>query len=152
MSKTFGSFGEFGKFIGQRPERIKSERAEALGDIGESVSQLAQSKAGFYQDAVGPFQAWAPLAESTMVERVEKGFTPNDPLFRTGELAQSYTFAVDGSDSVSVGSPLDKAADMEFGVGGVVPARPVVGPSMYEEKDISAARIKRATNDALEKG
>lgn len=150
MSKTFSSFGDFGKFMAARPEKLKAERVTALGDIGESVSQLAQSKAGFYQEAIGPFQAWRPLAESTMVERVEKGFTPNDPLFRTGELAQSYTFAVDGSDSVSVGSPLEKAADMEFGMG-ATPARPVVGPAMYEEKGISAQRLKRATIDAFEK-
>ena len=36
-----------------------------------------QVRLGIYQDHLGPFNAWEPLADSTVSDRVNKGFTPN---------------------------------------------------------------------------
>lgn len=152
MPKSFSSFGASGVFLSQIPQRLATTRAEALDKIGRDALQRAQGKPGSYQEAAGPFPGWSPLAASTMIERRILGFTPNDPLLRTGELRDSYLYAVSGP-TVSIGSPLTKAADMENGVpANNVPARPVVGPAMWEGGIVQGQLLLAAVADAFTKG
>lgn len=93
------------------------------------VQTEAKREIGHYQGATGPFGEWPELADSTKAERVEAGFTENDPLLRTGELRDSIGVAFDG-DHAAVGSDLDKAVDMELGTQHV-PARSFLGGAAH---------------------
>ena len=149
MSRSFASFAEWGAFVGTVPGALTAELDDALHLIGNDVAADARNRMGVYQGNVGPFAYWDPLTERTMTERVELGFTPNDPLLRSGELRDSIDFSVSGP-SVSVGSPLEKAADMENGVPNRnVPARPFIGPAMYNQSDANRKRIMDALRSAF---
>lgn len=148
MSKKFTSFGDFGRYMGDRPWELAGAKIRALEDIGQVVVEATQAKHGQYQDAFGKFPGWAELSAFTKIERRLLGFTENQPLFRTGELAGSYRAVVTGGVSVTVGSPLPKAADMEFGTDNVS-ARPAVGPAMAEEQFRNELRMKQALKEAF---
>lgn len=103
----------------------------ALAEAARIVQEEAQQSLGTYQDAVGPFPAWAPLAEATREERERKGFTPDDPLLRSGGLRDSIEVQIDG-DHAYIGSNHDAAAPMEYGTG-TIPARSFLGSAAYRK-------------------
>jgi len=96
-------------------------------------------------------EGWPQLADSTQEQRVKQGFSPNDPLFRSGAL-QGAVHAVPGKDgahdSVFIGvvdgqeieqpngSMVDAVTVMaaqEYGTDdGRVPPRPVFGTVMKD--------------------
>lgn len=89
---------------------------------------------GHYQDG------WPQLAESTQADRVKKGFTPNDPLKRTGALAESYERTVLSHTEAAVGSNLDLAEYHEAGTS-KMPPRPVLGASLAQNGQATADKI-----------
>ncbi len=89
-----------------------------------------RKKFGTYQPAVGGFPAWAPLAESTKEQRVKQGYTPNDPLLRSGTMrGTTYSHASGTTGEAGVNSPI-----MVYHEAGTsrIPPRPVVGPANVE--------------------
>ena len=58
-------------------------------EAAKIVRDNAKGRIGDYQDHVGPFKAWAPLAESTKADRVAKGYPEDEPLLREGVLRDS---------------------------------------------------------------
>ena len=145
----FSSFADMASHVGRAAASLPAGIAAALAATGEAAASQAREKMGIYQDGVGPFPAWPELASSTQIERVELGFSANEPLLRTGELRDSIGFAVNAL-SVTIGSPLDKAVKMELGdPGASVPARPFLGPAMWEESLRAGQRIKIAIANAL---
>ncbi len=114
------------------PEAIAAE----LEDQGKAIEADAKSLFGTYQDG------WRELAASTQAERMRLGFTPDDPLFRSGGLRDTVTHKVEGN-SVFVGvepgtmieGPDGQEVDAAMVMGvqehgstdGRVPARPVFG-------------------------
>lgn len=140
--KTFGGFA-------QHLEKLAMMGPEAGEAIAEQVAIMirddAKAKLGHYQAASGPFASWAPLAQETRDERVELGFTPDDPLLRSGQLRD----AIDSSLQIggaAIGVPHaahigpkgevedvgDIALRMELGDG--APPRPFLGPAAFESK------------------
>lgn len=118
-------------FIGGAAARMEHGTHTALEHAARIVEREAKAEVGTYQDAAGPFAAWAPLAEATQADRVAKGFSPNDPLLRTGALRDSIGHKVEGHEAV-VGSPLDIAVYQELGTngggwGGPIPPRSFLG-------------------------
>ena len=97
----------------------------ALEKAAKLVEAEAKAEIASYQGAAGPFQAWRALADATVADRVEKGFTPNDPLLRTGALRDSIEHRVEGR-SAAVGSNLDEAVWQEVGTK-TIPPRSFLG-------------------------
>lgn len=117
-------------------ELIRTEAREILALEGglERIAQLiektAKAEFGVYQGAVGPFPAWAELADSTKADRVAGGFTENDPLLRDGKLLRD---SIEHETSLAeletvIGSKEPVMLYQEVGTSRM-PPRPVLGPA-----------------------
>ncbi|MEI9982617.1 MAG: hypothetical protein WDN69_05045 [Aliidongia sp.] len=129
-------------------ENLPTERRIALEEIGEHGADTARNLLGTYQPETGPFPAWPELADSTKAERVRLGFTENDPLRRSGELAESISYRVDGTRSVAVGSPMDEMVYSELGTV-TEPPRPALGPALIRSGGYIVERLSAAVTRAF---
>lgn len=127
--KTFGGFARHLVAVAAQGEAVEHH---VLKQATKIVRDDAQARIGTYQGAAGPFNAWQPLANSTIADRINKGFTPNDPLLRSGELRDSITSQVHG-DKAIVGSASDIALYQEVGTA-TIPPRPFLGPAAFASK------------------
>lgn len=93
------------------------------------IQSDAQSRIGSYQDGIGGFPAWANLADATVADRISKGFTPDDPLLRTGTLRDSIEVKAEGNEAI-VGTPDEVALYQECGTSSI-PPRPFLGPAGF---------------------
>ncbi len=128
----------------ERAERSMREGPTVEGEFRWAMSRacvMVQSDAmmriGEYQAAVGPFPRWQQLAPSTQEERARLGFTPNDPLKRTGELARSIEITIQGHTGY-VGTNDPVAPYQEYGTARI-PPRPFLGPAAF----VNEARIQK---------
>lgn len=112
-----------------------------LIEIAPQIVETAQAKIGHYQDG------WPPLAASTQQERERLGFTPDDPLLRTGELRDSYD-AIVTANQITIGNTSPKADPLENG-SATIPPRPVTLPAVYENLDNLKERLGQATVQGL---
>lgn len=113
---------------------IHMNATRALEIVARKVEATAKSEIGVYQDAIGPFGAWPELAESTQEERGRLGYTPNDPLLRTGELQRSISHNVKDLEA-TIGSDSDIMVYQEFGTSRI-PPRPVIGPAAERNHEV----------------
>jgi len=164
MTTVFSSFAQmavrFMEMEGGLAMYLQDGLNKALGKIEHSAKDML----GHYQGSVGPFPAWAPLAESTMEEREHLGFPPDDPLYRLGELRDAIEREVDGLEGVvgvkggRLHSPYidndgvvhggdteigDIALDQELGTLRI-PPRPFLGPAAFLNKDAIQALVGAA--------
>jgi phage gpG-like protein len=116
-----------------RVAALGEEVAHHVTKVGaEAIEKDAKSRIGSYQDGGGGFPAWANLAESTVADRLRKGFTPDDPLLRTGELRDSIRHQVRGT-TASIGTPDIVALYQEQGTS-KIPPRPFLGPAGWNSR------------------
>jgi HK97 gp10 family phage protein len=115
---------------------------EGLKVVAKGIEKTAKKEIGHYQSAVGEFPAWAQLAESTEREKERLGYNRNEPLLRTGDLRDSIQHEVEGFEAV-IGSKSQVMVYHEFGTV-KMPARPVIGPAAYRNKE----KIKRILGEA----
>jgi hypothetical protein len=110
----------------------RAHLAPALNEIGRQVQGEVQREIGNYQGAIGPFPAWAPLAQATLDTKANAGLGrgyPDTPLYATGAFAQDVSFCVDlGSLSVTIGTNAPEISYTELGTR-TMPPRPIFGPS-----------------------
>ena len=120
----------------QRSEAMISQLIESsLEASAQIVEDTAKAEFGIYQPRIGPFEAWRELADFTKQDRLAKGFTENDPLFRTGHLQSTVTHDVSENEAF-VGSDDDIMVKQELGTS-IIPPRAVLGPAgMRTEKEI----------------
>lgn len=109
-----------------------------LHEVGEAVVDSAKDKFGTYQKSVYTFPAWADLAPRTLVDNPE-----NTPLLRSGDTRDSIGFEVNGDDVV-VGSSEPTMIYHELGTKSE-PPRPVLGPAMYEARQMIRDIMGKAT-------
>ncbi len=110
---------------------MKLANRQALKDAAALIKKDASAQIGHYQDAVGAYPEWAPLAESTEEQKARLGAPADAPLERFGDLKKSFASTLEGEDSVIVGST-DPVMDYhEFGTS-KMPPRPVIGPALYK--------------------
>ena len=137
------SFADVAARIASMAAAMKETQAEVLDEMATRIQERAREKIGHYQQESGPYNTWSQLKRSTQRERERHGFTPNDPLLRTGDLRDSIKKAVYGSFAV-VGSDSMIAVYQELGTHGVgvdpatgyhVPPRPFLGPAAYESRE-----------------
>lgn len=101
--------------------------------IVKEIEETAKEEIGVYQPAVGPFEAWAPLAESTKADRVRSGYTEDDPLERSGELKNSIESEFVGLAGI-VGTKSEIGLWQEVGTDRI-PPRPFIGPAYVRKID-----------------
>lgn len=131
--REFKSFAAFGAHLA----RLALLEHEVTGHIVRESAKIiladAEHRIGAYQDYTGPFNAWAPLADSTEAEKERLGYPLNAPLLREGDLRGSYNYEVNGNEAV-IGSQSDIAVYQEMGTE-TIPPRPVIGPAAYNSKN-----------------
>lgn len=152
---NFDSLASFGDFLGTLT--LEPQLNHALEQIGQAVEAQAKVEMGVYQAAVGPFSAWPELAESTKQDRLRLGYTENDPLRRSGALAESITHIVDtvpaawagreAKGEVVIGSEDPVMAYQELGTARI-PPRAVLGPAVIHQEGF----IKSIAGHALARG
>lgn len=132
------------------PER----EAHAVLDAAKLIQTEAKAEIGHYQDAAGPFPAWAPLADTTLngwrghPGKIELGYAPPDnPLLRTGEMRDSIEVSHHGNEA-SVGSNSDVAVWQEFGTN-KIPPRSFLGRAAFVKGEAAANLIGKEITDAL---
>lgn len=144
MKNEFQSLGEFATHLLMLQAAVVVELNRGLDHVAKAIEDTAKSEIGEYQPAVGPFQDWAPLAESTEAEKARLGYPADAPLLREGDLRNSIERDVQGLEAV-VGSKSDIAVYQEFGTA-KIPPRPVIGPAAFRngkkiQKILGAATV-----------
>ncbi|MGS1028856.1 hypothetical protein [Burkholderia glumae] len=132
--KTFKSLTDFSLFAAVAlPVITLAEMKAGLERCAALVETTAKDEIGTYQGSVGPFNAWAQLAQSTQDERSRQGYSPNEPLLRTGDLRDSIEHETEQFQAV-IGSKEDVAAYQELGTKNI-PPRPFLGPAVIRNSD-----------------
>ena len=129
---------------------MEEHEIAALEEAALIVERGAKEKIGVYQDAAGEFAAWQDLADSTKAQRVALGFSENDPLRRSGGLADSIEHMVE-SRTAYVGSNDPVAEYQELGTSRI-PARSFLGGTAVEKGAEVAEIIGRSVFKALTGG
>jgi hypothetical protein len=120
------NLSEFENALVQIERRLVPELYIALQKIGEATKDVARTLPGVEQSG------WPALAESTIADKMKKGFPVPSPLKRTGEMAESYSSELrPGQLAVAIGSPEKKALWHELGTSRM-PPRPVLAKAMRE--------------------
>lgn len=101
--------------------------------IVKEIEETAKEEIGVYQPAYGPFDAWAPLAESTKADRVRQGYSEDEPLLRSGELRESIQSEIVGLAAI-VGTKSEIGLWQEVGTEHI-PPRPFIGPAYVRKID-----------------
>ncbi len=148
--REFDSLLKFAEHLAVMSVAVVEAEHRALDRCGKLIEQTAKSEIGHYQPQVGPFQDWAPLADSTEAEKERLGFPLDAPLLRTGDLRDSIEREISG-DSVVIGSKSDIAAYQEFGTP-TIPPRPFMGPAAFHNKENIARIVGEAAIEGLTEG
>jgi HK97 gp10 family phage protein len=109
---------------------LKTVEHRSLKKAALLIEREAKSEIGHYQGEVGPFPAWAALADSTEAQKARMGYPAGAPLLATGAMRDNITHEISGHEAV-VGSPDEKAVYHEFGTS-KMPPRPVFGPAAFK--------------------
>ena len=120
---------------------------EGLTQAAELVEEDAKASLGTHQAAAGPIPAWSDLSPVTQADRVSRGFSPNEPLLRTGELRDSIDIDV-FRDHAHVGSTHDGAPAHELG-SDTVPQRSFLAGAAYRNEEEIAELIGQAVFNHL---
>lgn len=149
--RSFTDLGVFGAYLQAKVAEVHHAQQMGLHDAGDIIEHEAKARIGTYQGATGPFPAWAELADYTKAERERLGFTPNDPLLRTGEMRDSIGLTLT-EDKVVVGSDSPIAADQEMGTPGArrpIPPRPFLGPAAFAKGHEAVDAIAQAVGRSI---
>lgn len=88
-------------------------------------------------------QAWKPLSQRTVSERIAKGRDPLDILRRTSALINSIQLGEVTANRVTVGSPLEYAGKHQLGdAANRIPARPFLGLDDDDKEVLELAAVQ----------
>lgn len=107
------------------------------------IQKTAEAEIGHYQSGIGPFPAWAELAESTETQKAKMGYPADAPLEASGAMGRSFSHVTHGLEAV-IGSTDEKMFYHEFGTS-KMPARPVMGPALLTNKEFIRRTLGAAT-------
>lgn len=145
-TREFNGLADFALHLAAIEVAVKVQTHRALERASRLVENTAKDEIGHYQNAVGPFAEWAPLADSTEEQKASMGYPPNAPLEASGEMRDNISHEIHGNES-AIGSPDERMVYHEFGTS-KMPPRPVLGPALYRNKD----RIQKILGAALVSG
>jgi len=137
----------FARKMSNASARIATELEVGFRVIVKEIEETAKEEIGMYQPAVGPFEAWVPLAASTKADRVRQGYTEDDPLLRSGELRDSIESEVVGLAAI-VGTKSQIGLWQEIGTDRI-PPRPFIGPAYVRKIDPLMESIERAISSGF---
>lgn len=137
----------FAREMSHASARIATELEVSFHAIVKEIEETAKEEIGVYQPAVGPFEAWAPLAVFTKADRVRQGYTEDEPLLRSGELRGSIESEVVGLAAI-VGTKSDIGLWQEVG-SDRIPPRPFIGPAYMRKVDLLMGSIGRAISQSF---
>lgn len=127
------------------------ERADALAeDTANEMADAMKAELGTYQPG------WKELAIATQLGRVAEGYTPNDPLLRSGAMQEAIHAWTEGDSSVwYAGIPADDptaeyALVQELGSLRGVPPRPFVAPIAQDYGQQMGGKVVAEARDAIE--
>lgn len=122
------SFGEYAAFLEGSIARVEPGLLENTKVLMDAAAARAKSVIGTYE------AGWKPLAPSTIADRVRHGYSPNEPLLRSGGMRGSIEseaeidgFGVTGA----IGSDEVKALWQELGTSRA-PPRPFLAYGLVE--------------------
>lgn len=117
--RVFDSLEMFAEHCEQLRQRERLADIKARQAVVETITTTAQQM-------IGKPSNFAPLARSTVRERLRLGFAPYATLLRTGDYQRSFSWAHLGSRKSAVGSSRPDALYHELGVPGKLPQRSVL--------------------------
>jgi phage gpG-like protein len=141
--KEFNSFAAFAAHLLTREALIAESIHNGLKIVATKIEETAKEEIGTYQAEVGPFPAWASLADSTKADRVAQGYAEDEPLLREGDLRESIHHDVAGLEAV-IGSDSDIALYQELGTAHI-PPRPFLGPAAIHNEKVMLEILGAAT-------
>lgn len=107
---------------------------------GAIVEAEAKAEIGTYQiEPRGPSGSWPLLSPATVADRRRKGYRPDDPLLREGDLRASIHHRADSSEMVT-GSDEPIAEWQEMGTR-TIPARSFLGTALFRKRDEAVAAV-----------
>ncbi len=144
--KEFSSLTAFVEELIMQAKMVDAYAHRGLDEATKIIEECAKAEIGIYQDAVGEFNAWDELADSTKSDRVQQGYSENEPLLRSGELRDSISREV-GTREAVVGSDSDIMVYQELGTP-TIPPRPVIGPAALR----TSARVQVVIGESVVEG
>src|ERR1700685_3240249 len=126
----FKSFASFGAHLLLLAAGEKQVEHGALENACVVIEKRAKEKFGEYRAEAGNFAAWAPLAESTVEDRIAQGYSPDEPLLRSGETRDSIEHTVLPHEG-HVGSDSQILTWLELGTE-KMPPRSTLGGAAFE--------------------
>lgn len=133
---------QFAREISSASASIATGLEVSFRVIVKEIEETAKEEIGIYQPAYGPFDAWAPLAESTKADRVRLGYSEDEPLLRSGVLRDSIESQIVGLAAI-VGTKNEIGLWQEVGTAHI-PPRPFIGPAYVRKIDPLMESIGRA--------
>ncbi|MDJ0474339.1 hypothetical protein QNA27_11790 [Pantoea eucalypti] len=124
---------QFAREMSSASDSIATGLEAGFRVIVKEIEETAKEEIGVYQPAYGPFEPWAPLAESTKADRVRQGYSEDEPLLRSGELRESIQSEIVGLAAI-VGTKSDIGFWQEVGTCHI-PPRPFIGPAYVRKID-----------------
>jgi HK97 gp10 family phage protein len=155
--KSFGSLAALAEHLSGEVTRELSATHRGLERAAVAIENTAIAEIGHYQDAVGPFEAWPALADSTEAEKERLGYRLDAPLLRTGDMQGSIKHETSQFEA-TIGSDDPTMVYHEFGTS-KMPPRPVMGPALQRNiptvlaavgEEAVAAFVGRSGVDARE--
>jgi phage gpG-like protein len=123
---------ELATIFGTAIAETTAARHEALEVAAVIIEGEAKAVIGTYK------YGWTELADSTKRDRERKGFPPNEPLLRTGELRDSIEHSA-GVETAYVGSNLNIAVYQELGTSRIPPRSFLMGAAVHKGKEAAIA-------------
>jgi phage gpG-like protein len=143
----FKSLGSLALHMAAQEVALLASLHEGLEKCAVRVETTAKDEIGHYQSGIGPFPAWADLADSTEEHKAKMGYPSDAPLLASGDMQRSISHATHMLEAV-IGSTDKKMVYHEFGTP-KMPARPVMGPAVLRNKEYIRRVLGLATVSGL---
>jgi hypothetical protein len=142
----------------QRAERTLGDLTPAFQDIGELL--IERTRARFRSGTAPDGTAWAPLSETTLERRAERGISGTRPgIGESRQLSTQWSYRILSGKQMIFGSPsiqsrvFDQGAEARSFTGGKtpwgdIPARRILGLSEQDRADILAILREHVDGDA----
>jgi len=147
-------------FVRHLRERVEPNIARAVHrgvqDGADLIKTETKVQIGHYLDGPESGLPTAPLADRTIDDRIHKGFAPDDPGLRTGDMRESYGTRVSGEAlrvEASIGSDDIKAVVFELGrmeQNNYQPPRPELAVAAFRNEGKVARGIGRMVVRVIE--
>lgn len=139
----FNSLGALALHLAAQEAALLASLHDGLEKCGKRLVSTMKAEIGHYQPGIGPFAAWADLAEPTEEHKAKMGYPSDAPLEATGQMRDEFTHEVHGLECIA-GSKDPKMVWHEFGTP-KMPSRAVVGPAALTQKEFIRRTLGAAT-------